>query len=184
VLFTVSLTPPAPGMLTLGTLTGEDPDEPPPDVPPPEPPPVPGALVVEDRDPARPVSSEPFPAPAPLESRPVTVARPECDSTEEPVPPASVRADRSEPPEPVGSVFVEAAASVAVGVASGPWASAERPPATPEKLAPNPISTATPTGMAHRTAPAIPEDAVRRCHQASNPLPMETSGRAPTRVAR
>jgi hypothetical protein len=166
VLVTVLLAPPVPG-----TLVVEVPDEPPPEEPPPEPPELPGALIVEDPDPPPP--EPPLPAPVPVEPRsaPVVEARPEFDPTEEPVLPASARDARFDPLGAVGSVLAEAGAAE---VAFGPCVSVAKPPATPERLAPNPIRTETATGTAHRATPAIPDEAVRRCHQASSPLPMGT----------
>jgi hypothetical protein len=171
------LTPPVPGRVTLGTRIGEDPDEPPPEEPPLEPPELPGGLVVEDPDPPPPGPPEPpeppLPAPVPVEPRsaPGVEPRPESDPTEEPVLLVSAGSARFDSLGSVGSVM--AAAGVA-GAASGPLVSVARPPATPERLAPSPIRTATATGTAPRAAPAMPDEAVRRCHQASSPFPIGT----------
>jgi hypothetical protein len=176
VLLTVLLAPPVPGRVTLGTRIGEDPDEPPPEEPPLEPPELPGALVVEDPDPPPPEPPEPpeppLPAPVPVEPRsaPGVDPRPESDPTEEPVLLVSADSALFDSLGSVGSVLAEAGAA---GAASGPLVSVARPPATPERLAPNPIRTATATGTAPRAAPAMPDEAVRRCHQASSPFPIE-----------
>ena len=138
-------------------------------------------LVVEDPDPPPPEPPElpepPPPGPVPVEPRsaPVVEPRPEFDPTEEPVLGVSASSALFNPWGADGSLLAEAGAA---GVASGPLVRVARPPATPEttpeRLAPNPIRTATVRGTAQMAAPAIADDAVRRCHKASSPLPIKT----------